>query len=96
MQSVSGSTLTINGSPSWTNNQFVYAAGTQPKHYYVLIGNGGAANPKEGHIYTVISNGGNTLTVNTSFDNLTGIAVSTKVTVIRYLDSGNNIPAERC
>ena len=84
VQSVNGSTLTINGSPSWTNNQFVYAAGTQPKHYYMLIGNGGGANSKEGHIYTVISNGSNTLTVNTSFDNLTGVAANTKVTLIPY------------
>jgi len=84
VQSVSGSTLTINGSPSWTSNRFVYAAGTQPEHYYVLIGNGGAANPKEGHIYTVTSNGSNTLTVNTSFDNLTGVAANTNVTLIPY------------
>jgi uncharacterized protein (TIGR02597 family) len=84
VQSVSGSTLAINGSPSWTSNQFVYAAGTQPKHYYVLIGNGGAANPKEGHIYTATSNGSNTLTVNTSFDNLTGVAANTNVTLIPY------------
>ena len=53
VQSANANTLTVNGAPGWTNNQFVYAAGTQPKHYYVLIGNGGATNLKEGHIYTV-------------------------------------------
>src|SRR5438874_9619627 len=84
VQSANANTLTINGGPGWANNQFVYAAGTQSKHYYVLIGNGGAANPKEGHIYTVASNGSNTLTINTSFDNLTGVAANTKVTLIPY------------
>src|SRR5437870_12174449 len=67
VQSVGTNTLTINGTPGWASNRFVYAAGTQPKHYYVLIGNGGAANPKEGHIYSVTSNGSNTLTVDTIF-----------------------------
>jgi uncharacterized protein (TIGR02597 family) len=84
VQSANANTLTIYGAPGWANNQFVYAAGTQSKHYYVLIGNGGAANPKEGHIYTVASNGSNTLTINTSFDNLTGVAANTKVTLIPY------------
>ncbi len=44
--SVAGSTLTISGSPGWTTNQFVYVAGTQPNHYYVLIGPAGTTNPK--------------------------------------------------
>src|SRR5436190_13966851 len=57
VQAINGDTLTINGSPGWAGNQFVYATGSQPKHYYVLIGNGGASNPKEGHIYSVRSNG---------------------------------------
>jgi len=36
--SVSGSILTIAGSPSWTASQWVYAQGSQPKTYYVEIG----------------------------------------------------------
>ena len=84
VQSITNSTLTINGTPGWTNNQFVYAAGTQPKHYYVLIGDGGATNPKEGHLYAVTSNGSNTLSVDTSFDSLTGVVANTRVTLIPY------------
>ena len=84
VQSANANTLTFNGTPGWANNQFVYVAGTQPKHYYLVVGNGGAANPKEGHIYSVTSNGSNTLTINTSFDNLTGVAANTKVTLIPY------------
>jgi len=84
VQSANANTLTINGTPGWTNNQFAYAAGGQPKHYYVLIGYGGATNPKEGHTYAVTSNGSNTLTVDTSFDNLAGVVASTQVTLIPY------------
>ena len=52
VQSANANTLTINGTPGWAVNQFVYAAGTQPKHYYIVVGNGGASNPKEGRIYS--------------------------------------------
>src|SRR5437763_7527444 len=93
IQSVSGNVLTINGTPGWSDNQFVYAAGSQPKHYYVLIGNGGATNPKEGHIYPVISNGSNTLSVDAAFDNLTGIVANTQITVIPYWTPATIFPA---
>jgi len=36
--SVSGTTITVSGSAVLTTNQFVYTSGTQPNHYYVLIG----------------------------------------------------------
>jgi uncharacterized protein (TIGR02597 family) len=84
VQSGNANTLTINGTPGWTNNQFVYAAGTQPKHYYVLVGNGGVSNPKEGHIYPVVGNGSNTLNVDTTFENLTGVTANTQITLIPY------------
>jgi len=74
--------ITVAGTPGWTTNQFAYAAGTQPKHYYVLIGNGGSSNPKEGHTFTVTGNGSNTLTVDTSIDDLSGIAANTQVNLI--------------
>ena len=84
VQSVNGSTLTVNGNLGWTVNQFVYSAGMQPKHYYVLIGNGGASNPKEGHIYPVAGNGSNTLNVDATFDDLTGVTANTQITLIPY------------
>src|SRR5471030_3097780 len=34
IQSVAGSIITVTGTPGWTGNQFVYAIGAQPKHYY--------------------------------------------------------------
>ncbi len=96
IQSVAGSVITVAGTPGWTTNQFVYAAGSQPKTYYVLIGAGGASNPKEGHTYPVTANGSNTLTVNTTTDNLTGITANTQLILIPYWTPATIFPAYRC
>ena len=93
VQSANANTLTINGTPRWSNNQFVYAPSSQPKHYYVLIGNGGTANPKEGHIYQITSNGPNTLLVDATSDNLAGIVANTQVTIIPYWTLATIFPA---
>src|SRR5438045_5938906 len=85
--------LTINGTPGWANSQFVYAAGSQPNHYYVSIGNGGTTNPKEGHIYQITGNGSNTLSIDTTFDSLIGIVANTQVTVIPYWTPTTIFPA---
>ena len=113
IDSVSGGVITVQGTPGWTPNQFVYAAGVQPKHYYVLMGPVSSAgtsnsatspaqtankakakrrqgivgatnptNPKEGHVYSVTGNTQNTLTVDTTEDNLTGIPAGTEATLI--------------
>jgi uncharacterized protein (TIGR02597 family) len=79
IQSAASNVITVSGSPGWTTNQFVYAAVTQPKHYYALIG---SSSPKEGHTYAVTANSGNTLTVDTSSDNLSGITAGTQVVLI--------------
>lgn len=84
IQSVSASIITVIGTPGWIGNQFVYAPATQSQHYYALIGSGGASNPKEGHTYFVTANGSNTLTVNATGDNLTGITANTQVLLIPY------------
>ena len=92
VQSANENTLTINGTPGWTNNQFVYSAGTQPKHYYVLIGNGGAVNPNEGHIYHITGNGSNTLSVDTTFESLRSIVANTGTNdVVTLTGSSNDI-----
>jgi uncharacterized protein (TIGR02597 family) len=93
VQSADDSTLTVTGSPGWMNNQFVYAAGSAPKHYYVLVGSGGSSNPKEGHFYPVVANGSNTLTVDTTFDSLTGIVANTQITLIPYWTPATIFPA---
>ena len=90
--SVGANTITVSGTP-WTVNQFVYAAGTQPKRYYVLIGP--AANPKEGHTYFINSNTNNQLTVDTTQDNLTGIPSNgtVQLVVIPYWTPATLFPA---
>jgi uncharacterized protein (TIGR02597 family) len=81
IQSAGGSTITVSGNP-WTANQFVYAPGTQPNHYYALVGAASAANPKEGHTYPITANTSNTLTVQLGQDNLTGIPANAQLSVI--------------
>ena len=81
IQSAGGSTITVSGNP-WTANQFVYAPGSQPNHYYALVGAASAANPKEGHTYPITANTSNTLTVQLGQDNLTGIPANAQLSVI--------------
>src|SRR5205085_14783 len=88
----SGNTITVSGTP-WTANQFVYLQGSQPKHYYALIGPATATNAKEGHTYSVVANSTNSLTVDTSQDNLTGIPANAQLLVIPYWTPVTIFPA---
>ncbi len=92
IQSTAGSTITVSGTP-WVANQFVYVPGSQPKHYYALIGPG-TSNPKQGHTYFINANGTNTLTVTTTPDNdLSGIVANTQIIVIPYWTPATLFPA---
>ena len=82
ISSISGNVITVSGTPGWTTNQFVYAQGTQPNHYYMLIGPSSTSDPKEGHTYAVTANDATTLTVNTTSDNLSGIPTNTQFLII--------------
>ena len=93
ISSVSGSIITVTGSPGWVTNQFVYVQGSQPNHYYALIGPASTTNPKEGHIYTITANSGSTLTVDTTNDALTGIPANAQVVVIPYWTPATLFPA---
>lgn len=92
MSAASGNTITVSGSP-FNANQFVYQQGSQPNRYYVLIGSASVANPKEGHTYPVLSNTANTLTVDVSQDNLTGIPANAQVSVIPNWTLATAFPA---
>ncbi len=92
IQSAGGTTITVTGSP-WTASQFVYAAGTQPNHYYALIGPATVANPKEGHTYPIVSNTANTLTVDLGQDTLSGIPANAQVSVIPNWSLNTVFPA---
>jgi uncharacterized protein (TIGR02597 family) len=91
--SVAGGTVTVSGSPSWTTNQFVYAQGSQPNHYYALIGPASVANPKEGHTFTITANTSSTLTVDTTNDTLTGIPANAQIVIIPYWTPAAVFPA---
>lgn len=78
-------TMTVSGSPGWTNNQF---AGTQK--YYALIG---ASVTKEGHTYAITGNGSSTVTVDTTQDNLDGIPVNTQLILIPNWTPATIFPA---
>jgi uncharacterized protein (TIGR02597 family) len=95
VSAVSGSTLTVTGAPGWTANQFVYAVGTQPKTYFVLIGAGpnGTTNPKEGCIYAVTANSTNSLTLALNGDVISSIPANSLVSVIPYWTLNTVFPA---
>ena len=74
--------ITVAGSP-WTPSQFKYVPGSQPKHYYALIGPGAGAT--EGRAYAITDNTNNSLTVTTTaFDNASGIPADTQIEIIPY------------
>ena len=91
VQSISGNTITVSGSP-WAANQFGYVAGSQPKTYFVLIGPHASSNPKEGNYYTVTGNGTNTLTINPEGDDLSAIQPQTQILVMPYPTLGSVFP----
>ena len=86
VQSVSSNVITVNGSPNWTANQFVYAAGTQTNTYYALIGasSSGPANPKEGCIYPVTANGAGTITLSLNGDTISALPANAQISLIPY------------
>lgn len=92
IKSIAGNTITVSGSP-WTSDQFVYAAGSQPKTYFVLIGSHASSNPKEGNYYTVTANGTNTLTVDPEGEDLSAIQAQTQIFVAPYATLGSVFPA---
>src|SRR5438067_2736470 len=74
--------ITVAGIP-WMPSQFKYVQGSQPKHYYALIG--GGAGTKEGRTYAIADNTHNSLTLTTAaFDNASGIPADTQIEIIPY------------
>jgi uncharacterized protein (TIGR02597 family) len=91
--SVSGNVITLSGSPGWSANQFVYAAGTQPKTYFALVGPHASSNPNEGRTYTITANDATTLTVNLNGDDISGVQAQTQVVIIPYATINSVFPA---
>jgi len=70
IQSISGNTVTVAGTPGWTASQFVFASGSQLKTYYVRIDSGA----KEGLFAMVTANDATSITVSLNTgDDLSGV-----------------------
>jgi uncharacterized protein (TIGR02597 family) len=75
--------------PGWTEDQFVYAAGAQSNHYYVLVTEG----PKEGRYYDILDNTSTTLQVDLAGDTLEGqLTAGTKIKIIPHWTFGTLFP----
>lgn len=73
--------ITLSGNPSLTANQYVYAAGSQSKHYYLLVTSG----PRAGMYYTVLANGVASFTVDAAGDNLPGsLSAGSSVEIVPF------------
>jgi uncharacterized protein (TIGR02597 family) len=70
VQSISGNTITLAGTPNFAVGQFVYAAGTQPKTYFLRID----SDSKEGMVLKIDSHNNNSVTVTIpAGDSLSGV-----------------------
>jgi uncharacterized protein (TIGR02597 family) len=78
--SVSGSVITVSGSPNWAANGFVYSPPTQTNTYFVRFVSGAAG----GKSYAVIANGANNLTVNLNGDSLASVANGDTIAIESY------------
>lgn len=94
VSSVSGNQITISGAAFTASPpQFVYAAGTQPNHYYALIGPGGTGNTKEGHSYPITSNDATSVTVSPGSDSTSGIVAGAQILIIPNWTLGTLYPS---
>ena len=69
IKTISGSTLTVVGTPGWTTDAFKYVANSQPKTYFVRVDSG----TKEGLWCTVTANSVNSITVNLNGESFSGV-----------------------
>jgi uncharacterized protein (TIGR02597 family) len=85
---ITGNDVAFRGTPGWTPGQFVYAAGTQPDHYYLLIQSGPAA----GASYPITASAAGTVTVDTSEESLATVAAGHRAAIIPHWTLGTLFP----
>ncbi|MEK7685649.1 MAG: TIGR02597 family protein, partial [Verrucomicrobiota bacterium] len=86
VDSVSGSTVTVTGSPGWAANAFAAKDGFS--QYILLVRKDASASPGiEGDWWTIASNTGNTLTLNAGTDVLSNLLGSGDQIEVRRLTS---------
>jgi uncharacterized protein (TIGR02597 family) len=90
--SISGSVVTVSGTPGWATNQFVYS-GSGTSTYFALLGPATTgSNPQDGMFFTVTANGANTLTLNLNGASLSSVPATSSVSVIPYWTFGTVFP----
>jgi len=90
--SVSGSTVTVSGTASWTTNQFVYS-GSGSSTYYAQMGPySSGTDPLDGSYFTIASNGTNTLTLSLNGGSISSVPAGSTVTVYPYWTLGTVFP----
>lgn len=87
ISAVTGTTLTVLGTPGWTPGAFAADAGNAP--HYVRLLSGALA----GQALTVVTNGTNTLTVEDAGLNLAQVAPDDRVELVPYWTLGTLYPA---
>jgi uncharacterized protein (TIGR02597 family) len=97
VESATGTTITVTGSPNWQASELTYVPGSQPNTYYVRIGAApnNENNPFEGRDFKVELNGENTLLVTDPLSaDLADMPVGTKIEVIPYWTLNTLFPPE--
>lgn len=88
VDSVSNNIVTVQNSPNWAQNQFVYSGGAS-SNTYCLRFNSGAA---EGGIYFITANGNNSLNLNLNNDSLALAARNDLVSIVPCWTFGTVFP----
>ena len=89
VSAISGSTITVQGSPAWTANQFLYAAGSQPETYMVRITSGA----RSGAYFTVLGNTTTALTIDLNGDSISTVVAGDTLSISPYWTLGTIFPA---
>jgi uncharacterized protein (TIGR02597 family) len=88
ISSVTGNVVSLSGAPGWSPAQFVYAAGSQPNTYFVLLGSGAG----EGRSFAITGNGTNTLDLDLTSGSLAGAAAGDALRIVPYWTLGTLFP----
>ena len=85
---VTNNVVAVEGSPNWTPNQYVYAAGVQSNTYYAFINTG----PAVGSYFTITNNMAETLSLDLGGASLTNVAAGTSISIIPFWTFGTALP----
>ena len=88
---VTNAMVTVQGSPGWLVDQFVYVSGTQSNTYHLRF----LSSAKEGSYYPIISNSANSLTLSLGGDDLSSVTNGTRLAVIPYWTLATAFPGGR-